>query len=526
MLQLKNKLLLPYSGYQVLVNRHGKVPVIIGLLFIFVSSVVLIHWMTNPTTDTSIELKAKTLVTTATALDYTADFSGALIGTAVAKTEATLLTERGGQVTSVPVTLGQFVPAGTIIAQFNNDSERAVLTQARGAYESALVSAKQSVVSITDAENRVLDAKRTIITAHNNAEATVTGIVTGTIDQFFANPNNAIPGLRINGRGNTDTLNQSRNTLRLQLQTWLQNTTTLTVDKDATEELRVARQTIQNTINMVNIFITIFQQERGDTQYSADDYRNFVTSFTQIRTTLTGLLNSLAIAESDLVSAEEGVTRARLSGGDNSSLASAQITQARGALQAAEANFNKTIIRTPISGTIATLAVRRGDFTNPQALVARITNTDGVEITAFVNSIERDYFDVGTIVLINGSATGTVSAISPNINPINQKIEMRITVSDPSILPGSTVSIALVNQTDNSITKTAPITIPITAVKFADTEGVVFVVENEILIARPVSLGEISGNMVTVLDGIERTTEFVVDARGKTVGEPVEVLNK
>jgi multidrug efflux pump subunit AcrA (membrane-fusion protein) len=72
--------------------------------------------------------------------------------------------------------------------------------------------------------------------------------------------------------------------------------------------------------------------------------------------------------------------------------------------------------------------------------------------------------------------------------------------------------------------KDTPITIPITAIKFTDTTGSVFVVENEKLVARPVVLGTVSGSMVTVLEGIDATTPFVVDARGKTAGESVLVI--
>lgn len=510
-----------------MVRWYGVTPVIIVSFIIFICGVVIIYNLTqNSSTDDSLAETQRVPVITTTAAAYTADFSGTLIGTAVAKTEATLLTERGGQVTRVPVTLGQIVTAGTILAQFENESERAALTQARGAYESAVANAGQSAISITDAENRVTDSKRAVITAHNNAQATVTGIVTGSIDVFFANPNHQVPGLRINGYSNTSNLNRLRVTIREQLATWQQNTTTLTINSNTNEALTLARSTIENTITMVDMFISIFQLERGDTQYSQEDYRNFLTSFTQIRTNLNGLLNSISAAESDLATAQENVNRAQLSGGSTSSLASAQITQARGALQAAEANYNKTVIRTPISGTVATLAVRTGDYAGPQSLVARITNTNGVEITTYISESERRYFNVGDQILVNTTASGTVSAISPTIDSSTQKIEMRIAVTDTSISPGSSVSISLPESQTVNTNTTATITIPITAVKFTNTDGVVFLVENDTLVARSVTLGNVNGSMVTVLEGIDYTTEFVIDARGKNAGEQVTVTRQ
>lgn len=527
MLKIKKILIAPYRAFKTLLRWYGVVPVVAVLTVLFVSGAVVAYNTiknTQTTDDTSLTQDKTVVITTAEA--FMTDFSGTLIGTAVAKTEATLLTERGGQVTSVSVSLGQSVAAGTILAQFSNDSERAALTQARGAYESALASAQQSAISITDATNSLADSKRALVTAHNNAQATVTGILTGSIDVFFANPNNQIPGLRVNGGSNTSNLNNLRVTLREQLAVWQQNTASLTVENDPAQEVTLARNTIENTITMVNMFIAIFQQEQGDTQYSQAEYRDFLTSFTQIRTTLTGLLNSIATAESNVATALENVDRARLSGGDISSLASAQVTQARGSLQAAEANFNKTIIRTPISGTVATLAVRPGDYTSPQSLVAKITNTDGVEITTYISESEKMYFMVGDSVVVNDMATGTISAISPAIDNSTQKFEMRIAVNDVSISPGSTVSIALPKATtvDTDIKKA--IIIPITAIKFTNTDGAVFIVENDTLVAKPVTLGPINDSMVTVTDGITHDTKFVLDARGKIAGEKVTVTHQ
>lgn len=528
MLKLKNVLHSPHTGYQKLVRWYGVVPVIVVLLVILICGVVIVYnAVSNSAADAEASDTLTTQVVTTTARAYTSDFSGTLIGTTVAKTEATLLTERGGQVTRVPVTLGQFVPAGTILAQFENASERAALTQAQGAYQSAVASAQQSAISITDAQNAVTDSKRDLVTAHNNAYASVTSIIAGSVDTFFTNPKSSTPGLRINGYNYTSELNNLRVALREQLEVWQKNTASLTINNDTATEMAHARSTIQNAIATVDIFISIFQKERGDELYTAQEYRDFVSSFTSHRTTLSGLLNSLATAESNIVTAEENVERAQLSGGSNSSLASAQITQARGALQAAEANYNKTIIRTPISGTIATLAVRAGDYVGPQTLVAKITNTDGVEITTYISESERDYFEIGTLVRIDDAATGTVSAISPTIDSSTQKIEMRIGVSDASINPGSTVSLSLpLTENETATSEETSVTIPITAIKFTNTDGAVFVVENDRLVARAVTLGTVTGSMVTILDGLDHDTEFVVDARGKNAGEQVTVTRK
>jgi hypothetical protein len=39
----------------------------------------------------------------------------------------------------------------------------------------------------------------------------------------------------------------------------------------------------------------------------------------------------------------------------------------------------------------------------------------------------------------------------------------------------------------------------------------------------PVELGPIVGSLITIVSGIERTTEFVLDGRGRAEGQQVEV---
>jgi multidrug efflux pump subunit AcrA (membrane-fusion protein) len=71
-----------------------------------------------------------------------------------------------------------------------------------------------------------------------------------------------------------------------------------------------------------------------------------------------------------------------------------------------------------------------------------------------------------------------------------------------------------------------PITVPITAVKFESTNGVVFTVTSEgTLQELPVTLGRVRGDSVEILGGIERDTSFVIDARGRISGEAVMITN-
>ena len=79
-----------------------------------------------------------------------------LIGTVRALNEAQIESEVSGRVTQVPVTLGQTVKAGQIIAQQENASQRAAVLQAEGVYEAALASAQQSSLGVDSAQTSLL----------------------------------------------------------------------------------------------------------------------------------------------------------------------------------------------------------------------------------------------------------------------------------------------------------------------------------------------------------------------------------
>jgi len=487
--------------------------VIIGIIFLIVRSL-----SNSPTPETVVSEPSLDTVTLISSLTYQANSTNTIIGTASAKTEATLQSERGGRITSAPVTLGQRVTAGTIIVQFENASERAAVTQARGAYEAAVAAASQSTLSISDAENAVIGIKNSLVTTHNSAYATISGIVTGSLDRFYANPNSTNPTLRISSGSNTTTLANSRIALQSSLSAWQNRTTTLSTASDLLGASNEAKTVINDAIITIDIFIAIFQNAQGDSQYSETEYRQLAVELSSTRNTLVALLDTFKSLELQLARAEENVTRAQLGGNQVNSLASAQITQARGGLQAAEANLAKTIIRSPITGTITSLSVKTGDFVGAFNPLAQVTNTNGIEVTTFVNESEIEQFAVGSPVIINNDITATVTNVSPTIDPNTRKYEVRIGVDDNRISSGSTVTITT-SYTANP--RTTTIIIPLSALRYIDSEPHVLQVSDNKLIATKITLGPIRGDSVTVTEGISYDTLFVRDARGKTIGTEV-----
>jgi multidrug efflux pump subunit AcrA (membrane-fusion protein) len=442
-----------------------------------------------------------------------------LVGTVRAFTEAVITTERAGRVTSVPVTLGQQVSAGTVIATLENAAERAAVLQAEGSYEAALAASAQSDVSVTEAQNNLSAAEDNLKAAIASAYTTVNGTIRNTVDTFYANPDSKVPGVRIDAKGQTAFLNNERTAFQTILPEWqaglgLMNTSNLAGEVDE------AIASVNRTIALIDTFITIFNNQDDVSRYTPTELQTFSTNFTTVRGSLIGVRSSLQSGLTAVNNAKEQQTRAEISAsGGTTSAADAQVKQALGALQAAQSNLSKTVLRTPIAGTINVLDIRLGDFIGAQVPAARVANNDSLEIVTYVGDKELQSLAVGNTLMLQNSIEGVITAIAPAVDPTTRKTEVRIAAESEAIKNGDTVTIT---TSFESVAVDAVI-IPITAVKFALENGVIFLVEDAKLVERPVTIGTIRGGSVEITSGLGIDDSFVRDARGLVVGTAVEV---
>jgi multidrug efflux pump subunit AcrA (membrane-fusion protein) len=439
--------------------------------------------------------------------------------------EADLQAERGGRVTSVRVKAGDVVAAGTVIATLENAAEQASVLQAQGAYQAALASRAQGTVGVREAETALTTAKNTSRTAVAAALNTVSGIVRTDIDAYFSGADTALPGLRISGYGETTSIVNSRVALTTTLQTWEQSVSALSDSSDLSAALLDARTRTGAVVSLVDSLINALNRDTSATGAALDERNAKISALTAVRGSLLTLQSSLQASANSLSAAKDALARAEInaSGANGPSATDAQITQALGTLRAAQANLEKTIMRSPISGQVAVLRVSVGEYLAPSTPVARVTGGRGLEISVFVGERDRDRFSVGAPVVIDGYATGTVINIAPAIDPLTQKVEVKVATDDARLVNGDTVSLKLDTAT-TTVETMKRIEVPITAIKFTDTAGSIFVVENDKLVARPVSVGDINGSLVTITEGLDTTTEFVIDVRGKAEGETVTVI--
>ena len=450
-----------------------------------------------------------------------------VIGAVEAVDEAAIQTEAGGRVTSVRVGLGDRVRSGQTIATLENSAQYASLLQAEGAYESALAAAAQSDIGVTQAEVSLTEAENSAVNTVRAAYIAANSAVRNEIDTFFTTPDAQFtPGLRLEGYGSTSYLNAERVAFQTILSEWRDETNTLDTEDDLRAALSSAEQRMERVIEMVETFIALLNDQDGGS-YTESELATYSSTFTTLRASLNTQLTAIANARTALQSAEEALGRARISGtGGTVSAADASVKQALGMLRAAQSNYQKTIITTPIAGTVNTLSLKTGDYVGMSAPVALIANNNALVITTHINEADRDRVAIGDPVAIESGAAGSIVRIAPAIDPATGKIEVHIGVDDESTLQNGDVVTLSFTPTDaaSEASSDSVLRLPLSAFKITPDGPVAFTVNAENrLDAHPVTLGPIEGDTVIVAEGLDADTVIVADARGLQEGMEVTI---
>ncbi len=460
-----------------------------------------------------------TLVELAPAASYASANSVSLVGTVRAVSEAQIQAERGGRVTSVRVKAGDTVAAGTIIATLENASEYASLLQAEGAYEAAQAGAAQSNVGVNETENNLNQTLKNAENTYQSAYTTISDMVYNSLDTFYSNPTNGIIGLRIDGGSSIGFLNSERVAYRSLLSSWQSKADTQFTTANYSTLLSEAIANAERTRTIVDSLLSEINDANNNETLNGTLVSNYSTGLNANRATLNTLISALTNAKTSVENAQEALARAEIGGTSSTvSSANAQVKQALGSLRAAQANYEKTILRTPIAGTVNTLKVNTGDYLAPSTQVAEVANNKALEISVYVGESDLELVKVGEKVTIGAGTEGTIVSVAPGIDSTTQKTEVKIAAEDSSLTNGDTVVVQLKIENKNI---DSALLIPITAIKFTASEGSVFTIEDGQLKTVPIEVGAIRGNLVEVVSGISADTLIVKDARGLSEGQHV-----
>lgn len=461
--------------------------------------------------------------------------------------EASVRAESSGEVTVVYYSLGDRVTAGAPVAEIRNASERASVAQA----DAALSAARANLEKVTGGarpeqrailESQLVSAEASFAAAKGAAEnavlsayAAIDDAVRAKADAMFSNPTTPNPSF-IPLVSDTQLAINVEN-LRPTIQTIIarqQGEDAASFPFDA-PTLSAELATVEEELRLVRAFLDALLVALGravpSQQVSSAEITAYQSSVSGARTAVTASLGGTISARESLAARLSGLEVARSTleqgvvGGQTEDVASteAAVRQAEASLAVARASLERTILRAPISGTLNTLSVLRGNFISAGSPAFTVANNAALEVVAYVSDGDMRSITPGASVVISGDARGVVTRLAPAADPVTRRVEVQIGVTEQgTVVNGQSVSITI--QKSDMAEDSASLIIPITAVKIEPGRTVVFSVDEESrLVARPVELGALLGERVEIAGGISKDTDIVLDARGLREGQSVIV---
>jgi len=187
--------------------------------------------------------------------------------------------------------------------------------------------------------------------------------------------------------------------------------------------------------------------------------------------------------------------------------APAQLAQAR-------ANYENTILTSPVTGVVTARNVDPGELASPSLPVLTIVNIDTVlvETTASEGQINRlkPGQEVEVRIDAAGDKTfkGVIATVSPAANPQSKAYPVKIRIDNPDGLlkPGMFATVDLGGGGETLM-------VPRDAVVFRDTQRIVFVVEGDRVRVREVAVGESDGKNIAITSGLNEGETVVVSGQ-------------
>lgn len=471
-----------------------------------------------------------------------------VVGIVTSQSQADVRTESSGEIVRLYRELGDGVRAGEIIAEMDNARERAAVLQSEGVADGARAAlakvtrgARDEQVAIlqsgvASAETSFAAARTAAVNALLSAYATVDETLRRKTDPMFTNPDSSAPTLLVQS---TDS--QAANdaaAARVNLGNVLRRQTTLASVLSSQDAIEAELSRTEGELREVRAFLdrltlalnrAVVGQSLSETTIAG-----YKADANAARASINASLTALSAAQDALAAKSSAVEVSRKSleqgvVGDASDIASAEaaLKQAQGALAAARANLEKTIIRAPISGTINSLPLTQGDFVAAFSPAATIANNKALEVVAYVTEGDAAQLVVGSQTSVMGpdgaSYKGVITRIAPAVDPATKKLEVRIGLPDTTpLINGAAVTVEL--SRESKVIAAGPIAIPLSALKIGTDATVVFTVDDGgALVPHPVTLGTLLGDRVVITSGLTADMRIVTDARGLKAGQSVTV---
>lgn len=503
-----------FKGFIKFGKKFGWIKVGIGALVLIIATWGIIGLFGGKGTEVAAENQSRTVEVKSVA-DLSSDSTPlSIAGTVSSKSEATIRAEAGGQITSINYALGDYVGAGAVIASVENAAQRAAVAQAQGAVDAASAGASVSQTTLGAARQGAVNA---LLSAYGVTDKTIHS----DVDPMFSNPDGVQPQFSVQSSDSQSKINAEnlRSNLSPILIREAAQSGTISTSADLLAELQATQKELRTIRDFLDTVIKTLNNGIATNNITDSTIATYSATANAARSAIVASLSALVSAQQSIETSQKGADV-----GTGSSAAA--LTQAQAGLAAARAGLEKTVIRAPISGTLNSFSLKRGDYLAAGSIAAVIANNGALEVVAYVTEGDARELVAGATASIetkDGTVRGTVTRVAPALDPQTKKVEVRVGITDGTakLLNGQSVTVSI-NRQVKAASSTTRITLPLSALKVgADSISVFTLDENNKLVAHTVTLGTLLGDRVVIESGVTADMKIVVDARGLQPGQSV-----
>jgi len=422
-------------------------------------------------------------------------------GTVVAAQDVDLGFASSGRIAGIYAKVGQYVGAGTILAETENGDLEASLTQKQAALAQAqanlaVLQAGTRVEEVAVASVAVESAKSALVSAIQNAYTSSDDAVHNRTDSFFTNPRSN-PKLSFNVSDSIlrALVERERTTIESVLTNWGVLITTLSNGNAAD----VAAQS-QKYLGQVASFLAYtnlaINQGIPDQTTSAATLSSYGTTLATARTnantaatTLAANISALGAAETALVLKKAGPTTESIVAQE----AAVAVTAAD--VRSAQSKLAATRVVAPFSGTITRMDARVGEIISPTTSEISMQSNGVFQIETYIPEVSIARVSQGNAASTTLDAYGSAAVFAAAVVAVDPaetlkdgvptyKTTLVFEKADPRIRSGMTANVTIVTGVLHDA-----IVIPSGAVGMKEGVSYVSVVNGDTTVSRAVVTG-------------------------------------
>jgi HlyD family secretion protein len=350
--------------------------------------------------------------------------------------EVSLAFEKGGRVARVYAEVGERVDRGALLAKLENGDVLANVDEAKArlsAAEARLLQLKEGTraeeidvqkTKVANAKIVLENAKKGLFVAMDDAYTKADDAIRNRADKFFSDPKSTNPKLTffLNDFGFQNDLESRRVSLEKILSAW---------KSDNSLAVRESLSQVKTFLDKAALALNGATPSMGVTQAMLDGYKTDVSAArANVNAAISaedGAEQSLRVAESNVALEESNLNLKEAPTEANTvSAQEAAVKEAQASVRSAEAEVAKTILRSPISGTITKEDAKAGEIVSPNTPLISIISQSNLEIEAFIPEADIAKVHVGdaastTLDAYGDTAMFSITAVS--IDPAETLIE-------------------------------------------------------------------------------------------------------